>query len=296
MALPTCTSNDLDQLIRESGYPFELKVGNLLQSQGYAVRLSHQFFHPTRERDCEIDILATRNHEFDTKHAGRVRLVLELAIECKDNSLPYVLFGFPSPPAVATGMLDPDSFYCKIRTTDDKSANFFAFVALDDSGILPSSGIKASHHQFGTANRFHQVAAVELHNGKLKFNVSERLRNALNGLAGYVEFVQATWMKGKKSLVSEMPYDPTVWVTFLLLIHSGEHYRYTTATEAALASHTTLFTSFHSDASSVSCAVDFVSVEELFTALRCIESSFDLLAKHIVRYLKRSPRPLDQNT
>lgn len=230
MPIPTCTPNDLDQLITESGYPFELKVASLLQSQGYHVRLSHQFFHPTRQRDCEIDILATREHDLDTEQAGHVRVILELAIECKDNSLPYVLFGFPAAKPPPTGILDPDIFYCKVRTTDDKIPNFFAFVALGDSRVPSSAGIKACHHQFATIDRFHQAAAVELHNGKLKFNVSERLRNALNGLAGYVEFVQATWMKGKKSFESGMPYDPTVWVTFLLLIHSGEHYRYTAAT------------------------------------------------------------------
>lgn len=294
MSIPTCTPKELDQLILESGYPFELKVATALLSKGYDVKPSHQFFHRLRQQEAELDILATREVEYSTTSAGRVRCVLELAIECKDNSLPYVLFGFPSPAPPAPGILDGDSAYSKIRSTDDKFPNFLAFVSLGDSRVPASASIKASHHQFNTPHRFYQASAVEVQNGKLKLHVSDRLRKALNGLAGYIVAVQDNWTEGKKALESGMSYDPTIWISFLALVHSGQHFRYIGPGSLAEAAHTTLFTSFHSDTSSVPYALDFISYNDLPAALLRIESSFDLLAKHLVRYLKKSPKPFPE--
>jgi len=52
-----------------------------------------------------------------------------------------------------------------------------------------------------------------------------------------------------------LSYDPHIWITFLLLIHSGQHFRYTGPGSLAEAGHTTLFTSFHSASNSVLYAV-----------------------------------------
>src|SRR6266567_6195310 len=83
-------------------------------------------------------------------------------------------------------------------------------------------------------------------------------------------------------------------LSFLALVHSGHHFRYIGPGSLAEAAHTTLFTSFHSDTSSVPYALDFVSYNDLPAALLRIESSFDLLAKHLVRYLKKSPKPFPE--
>lgn len=289
---PTCTINDLRKLIKDSGYPFELSVAETLMTEGYNVRLSHQYFNPLRQQDSELDILATREFEHESKRLGHVRCILELAIECKDNSLPYVLFGFPSPPPPPSGIVDTDCFYMKIRSTGDKFANYFAIPSLGDSRGSETLNTKPYLHQFKGAFRFHQAAAVEMQKDKQKkLHVTERLRTALNGLAGYVEYVQDAWIKGKKSLVSEMSYDPTVWVSYLLLVHSGDHYRYTEQSSLELSTHTTLFTSFNSASASIPLTVNFIKHSDLLTSLKTIEGSFDVLSKHILRYLDPSPRP-----
>jgi len=294
-ATSTCTITDLRKLIKDSGYPFELSVAETLMTQGYNVRLSHQFFNPLRQQDSELDILATREFEYESRRLGHVRCILELAIECKDNSLPYVLFGFPSPPLPPSGIVDTDCFYMKIRSTGDKFANYFAIPSLGDSRGSEPLNTKPHLHQFKGAFRFHQAAAVEMQNGKQKLHVTERLRTALNGLAGYVEYVQDAWIKNKKALEG-MPYDPTVWVSYLLLVHSGDHYRYTEHSSLEPANHTTLFTSFNSASNSIPLTVDFIKHGDLLSSLKTIEGSFDVLSKHILRYLASSPRPLKKET
>ena len=294
MATPTCTITELRKLIKDSGYPFELSVAETLMSQGFDVRLSHQFFNPLRQQDSELDILATREIEAESKRLGHVRCILELAIECKDNSLPYVLFGLPSPPPPTPGLVDRDCFYMKIRTSDDKFANYFAMPSFGDSRGSQPINTKPSLHQFKGAFRFHQVAAVEVQsNNRLKLHVTDRLRTAIGGLAGYTEYMQEAWMKAKKSF-SEMPYDPTVWVSYLLVVHSGDHYRYTKQSSLELANHTTLFTSFNSASASIPLAVDFVKFSDLLPTLKTIEGSFNFVANHILRYLQPSPRPLKE--
>lgn len=293
MALPTCTPTELDALIQESGFPFELEVAQAFASRGYDVELSHQFLHPAREQPSEIDVLARREFRVETARAGLIRYTLELVVECKDNGFPYVLFGLPQPRVHSPNTLDGDCFYCNVRTTDDDLPQKFRLVALGDSRVKSSAGLKASHHQFNTAHRFRQVSAVEVKNGKLAFNVSERLRTSLHGLAGYLVSVNEQW----KQFVSLLkkgngpPYDPSLWISFLLLVHRGVHYRYTGPASLSPSSHTSLFTSLHDKGLSVPYVVDFVQFHGLDAALTMIEATFQKQAEHLSSYLSRSPKP-----
>jgi len=293
MTTPSCTRAEVLKLIENSGYPFELNVAALLQARGYDVKLSHHFFNPLRQQDSELDILASREITCVRQKArNRIRCILELAIECKDNSLPYVLFGFPSPKPPPESMLDTDCYYIKTRSTDDDIPNKLCYVALGDSRIKSST--KRDLHQFAEPFRFHQATAVEIEKSKLKLHATDRLRTSLGGLVGYLEYIQDTWQNGKKALESGMSYDPTIWINFFLLIHNGDHFRYTNEKALEVATHTTLFTSFHSDTASVPLAIDFVKYKDLEAALKQIEASFDVLYKHLGLYVKPSPRPAEQ--
>jgi hypothetical protein len=293
MPLPPATPETIEALIAESGFPFELEVAQALQKAGYEVQLSVQYFNATRQRANEIDIRATRDFPFKTKRAGAIRAVLELVIECKDNGLPYVLFGFPSPPPPEPGMLDTDLYYCKLRSTQDDFANQLAFIALGDSRLGEEKPIKPSHHQFAAPFRFHQAVAVEPKDGKLKLNVSDRLRDALHGLIGYTQFVQATMVEANRGILkSGMPFDPSVWITFHLLVHRTPHFEHTGAGTLRTAPITTLFSSVYETNLSTPFAVDFVHMDALSSALKQIETTFSLLAAHVLRYIEPSPRPL----
>lgn len=287
MSLPEIAREDLESLIEASGYPFELEVAEALDARGFAVEVSRQFFNPHKSHEGEIDILARRSFEYETRHAGRVQTHLELVIECKDNNLPYALFGFPHRKIPVAGLVDSDMFYCHIRTTDDNVPNKYALVAFGHD----SSELKGKHHQFNTAIRYHQAAALELHNGKPKFNVSERLRTALTGLGGFVQASRDSWQDARK-LFESMPYDPTIWVTFSLLVHRGQHFSYTGKGELKESTHTTLFTAVHSAKGSVPYAVDFVAFAGLDDALKTIEDTSHVVEKQIMCYLEPSPWPM----
>ncbi len=293
MPLPPATPATIEALIAESGFPFELEVAVALQKAGYEVQLSVQYFNASKQRASEVDIRATREVPCSTKSAGKIRAVLELVIECKDNGLPFVLFGFPAPPPPEEGMLDTDLYYCKLRSTQDDFPNQLSFIALGDSRVGAAAPVKASHHQFSSAMRFHQVSAVEPKNGELKLNVSDRLRDSLHGLAGYSHFVQGAMVAANKGIrKTEMPYDPCVWITFFLLVHRGEHYRYGGPGTLEAASITSLFTSLYEADLSVPYVVDFVRATSLPEALGQIEGTFQALAKQVLRYMKASPHPL----
>lgn len=299
---PTPSFTDIERLVRESGFPFELQVAASLQALGFAVHLSHQYFDEKRQRPAEVDVLATRESRVETSNAGPVRVILELAVECKDNSLPYVLFGFPQPAAKAAGILDGDVYYSRVRSTQDKFPNFFAVLSLGDERLPGSEDIKASHHHFAGSHRFHQVTSIEKVKDNsggffLKLHASDRFREALHGLAGYVHYVNDALFKASAVFGRQgYPHDPTIWLTFLLLVHSGDHYRFTTEDGLVASSHTPLLTSLNFEGLSQPYAVDFVRFEDLAAAINTIDSTFQLVSDHLVKYLSRSPRPVAGST
>ena len=295
--IPKCTSSDLDHLIDESGFPFEIDVANALQNAGFELHLSQQYFNSRRQRAGEIDLLARRTFIDETKNAGRVNRVLELIIECKDNSLPYVLFGFPAPREHDPELLDGDIYYNRVRTFQDAFTNQLSFVAFTDKRIVNSKTIKNEHHQFANPFRFHQASSVEIQSGKLKLNVSDRLRESLHGLASYIQHLQETVVETKRrGMIEGMPFDPTVWISFLLLIHRGDHYQHFGLNSTRIAVHTTLHTSLQDGDLSVPYAVDFVKFSSLPEAIVKIEKTFHLVSHQIARYLEPSPKPYSQPT
>ncbi|HXB59546.1 MAG TPA: hypothetical protein VNU95_08270 [Candidatus Acidoferrales bacterium] len=292
MAAPLCTPTELKELIKRSGFPFELQVAEQLQAYGFQVKLSEHFYNPLKQKDSELDILATQETSATHSRIGKINLHLELAVECKDNSLPYVLFGFPAPQRPPIEILDMDCRYMKIRSTDDKIKNQLGFVAFGDTREEKPRDIKPLLHQFGEPFRFHHATLVEMDGGKLKLHESERLRLTLGGLGGYGEFIQDTWIKNKHVL-EEVPHNPTLWVTFFLLVHNGQHFRYTNKNGLEAATHTPLFTTFHSNDSPTPLAIDFIQFEALPSAVKKICESFNHLAKHLLRYLSPSKRPVE---
>lgn len=283
------TDADLLKAIEDSGYPFELKVAADLMSLGYDVKPTHRFFSKARDKDLELDILAFKRQAVPTP-SGTLDLTLQLAVECKDNSLPYVLFGLPISQRPLPGALDPDSLYCQIQTTDDTNTpsqlTLFAFDASQPTNP------KASHHQFNTAERFHLAAAAEPNGDRLKLNVSERLKTGLSTLGEYLETAQAAWVDGIQFVRAELFYNRSLTVTFPLLVHSGGHKRLVApAVTPTDATHTSLFTTLQGPRRSYSYVVDFISYSALRAALTQIEASHQALARHMVRYIKPSKRP-----
>jgi len=59
MVVPACTTAELQELVKRSGFPFELQVAEQLQALGFQVQLSEHFYNPLKQRDSELDILAT---------------------------------------------------------------------------------------------------------------------------------------------------------------------------------------------------------------------------------------------
>lgn len=85
--------------VENTGYPFELAIGESLRSAGWEVEHARWFEDPTEEKWRELDVFGsvhTANDLGDT-HAN-----LNLAIECKVSSdKPWVLFAAPTTTAGA---------------------------------------------------------------------------------------------------------------------------------------------------------------------------------------------------
>lgn len=193
-----------------------------------------------------------------------------------------------------TGFADFAYRYIKTRSTEDKFANFLSFTAFGDEREKEPRDLKPLLHQFAGESRFHHATLVELEKDKPKLHESERLRLSLGSLVGYSEHLQGTWIKHKHGL-RDMMHNPSLWITFFLLVHRGGHFRYTNKNGLEAATHTTLFTSFHDDDKALPIAIDFVQFNALPSALKQIADSFNHLAGHLYRYLSPSKMPFDES-
>lgn len=283
------TRADLLKAIKDSGYPFELQVASELLAKGYEVRPTHRFFSASRQKDLELDILAIKRTRLE-RSTGPVEVTLQLAIECKDNTFPYVLFGLPHHSDPLPGSLDPDGLYCHVQSTDDTGVPSQLSVVAFAPG--EATNPKAAHHQFCTFERFHLAAAAEPDRDRLKLNVSERLRTALSTLGEFLEASQQSWFSGIRFVKSQLYYNPMLVLTFPLLLHAGSHLRVAApAADPIESTHTSVFTSLQGPTLQRTYVVDFVAFSGLSPALATIEASHEALARHLVRYLKVSRRP-----
>lgn len=148
--------------IRASGFPFELEVGSLFISLGYKTRLSAFFFDSDREKDTEIDILASRQIEFTTPKGRRVQGICRIAVECKDARDYYVCFGLESEPQRQDEhMIGEEVFAPQIRTSRDSGIrNRFNVVLFHPRGSETPRRI--DHHHFAEGTRFHSLAAARV--------------------------------------------------------------------------------------------------------------------------------------
>lgn len=285
------TEEEIERMVRRSGYPFELSVGRVLLERGYQVRPSFRFFDRDRDRDYEIDIVADKVEDVSLTDGSKVECHLRVAIECKSSRFPYVIFGLPEPEAVPLGILDPDFSYLHINSSKDhRHPNRYAAVLF----LREQGKIRAEHHYF-TANslRFHHSAVIEVKGDglearkKAKLNISDNVSEAIRKLAGFAGNQHDTWQgilsDGGEGLLRGKPH---LYVYFFLLVHPGHHYRWTDESVGLKqADHTPVFYAFSFRSGAVSLVVDFAGLESLSSTLSAIEVSYEGVINQCLRFL-----------
>jgi len=289
---PLISKAEVLALIQQSGFPLELRITKTLVRLGYEVSPSHLFYDRSRDKDTELDIVATRNKTFTTQSGKSIVGILRIGIECKSNTLPYVCLGLPHSTSVDPGIVDGDGLACHFLTSrDDGFRNRFAFPLFGsdgDVGFLP----KQNHHHFAGDVRFHFLGGVDPKGkAEFKFHETDALGLAQSKLGAFVgnfhrygekpEFVldrtseQMGVMKG-----------PVVVACFTLLVHSGIHYRFTLDnSELVDHNHTPIFLNRTYLDQSINYVVDLVQEDHLPAALRIVSESFDWIVGRLSPWL-----------
>jgi len=285
-APPELTEPQLLQCVHDSGFPFELQVARGLASLGFDVRLSHRFLDRAKNRDAEMDILATDSRAAETKSGKAVHHSLRLAVECRDSSQPLVFFGLPNAQTpLPADKMDPDWPYCWIDTSRDAGIpNKFAGIAFDES--RSELFRKKFHYQFGGPTRFSTVTTVEWQNKRHKLHVTDRLRSTISNFGAFAEDSRMTTEKLTRSPREfERMMGGTVWIqlTFLLVVHAGKQYQYLPdARTLRPTTRTSIFNAFHSERGVQFIVIDFVRFDSLSEANTSIRNTYGLLLDHIL--------------
>ncbi len=285
---------DLDNirhLIQQSGFPLELQIAEEFAAAGFDIKPSYMFFDVTRGKDTEVDLFAVRHEQLSSTKGNEAIAVLEIAVECKDHSLPYVLFGMKHSRHVDPGFIDYDCFYCHIETSRDNGMPNKYAVPMFDSNH-GGWDVKAHHHHFLNEISYYFVTAVEEkgrgNQTSLKLHVPDSLSYATAKLGAFIGNFHRYGIENSapQTRYMEKMVGIVMRICFLLLVHSKPHYRYTGQGENLVeATHTPIrFNRSYTD-NSISYIVDFVSRDQLQTAITAINDSFSLMARHIARWV-----------
>jgi hypothetical protein len=292
-APPQLTEPELLECVHESGFPFELQVARELASLGFDVSLSHRFFDRAKNRDAEIDILATDSRETQTKSGKTVYQSLRVAVECRDSSQPLVFFGLPNiKPETPPDKMDPDWRYCWIDTSRDAGIpNKFAAIAFDEA--RSELFRKKFHYQFNGLHRFSTVTTVEWQNKRPKLHVTDRLRSTLSNFGAFADGSRATTETMTRSPREfERMMGGMVWLqlTFLLVVHAGKQYQYSSEEQKLRpTTRTSVFNAFHSGRGVQFIVIDFVRSDSLVEANTSIRNTYGLLLDHVAPTVLASP-------
>jgi len=287
------TSSDIKKLIDGSGYPFELRVTQKFFDRGYNVKPSYRFLDESREKDVELDLVASKNEYVETVSGKKAYTMLRIGIECKDNSLPFVLFGSETRRAPQPEYIDDDTFYCQISTSRDKG--FLNRFSIPIFGNNDSYGeVKKFHHQFNDLCRYYSVSHVEKKgkesNPFLKLHQSDSLAYATKKLGAFIgeetKFVSGQDGKNTGKLLEEAMQAPIILITFTMLAHTVPHFRYCNGHNSPEKSNfSSVFMNRSYDGKHLSYVVDFVSENALDEAINKIESSFNKMIEKTVPYV-----------
>lgn len=286
------TAEKLGALIQQSGFPFELQVARELQALGLGIAPSYRFFDHERGKGTEIDVLATERTRLATKRGVDVTVMLRLAVECKDNGLPFVCLGLRHEPLADPDHVDPDSMYLHINTTRDRTPNWFSIPALDASTRVD---VRAAHHQLQSATRFYAMTGLEecgkAKDAVLRVSTPEKLRYALDKLGAFAAHFHQSWPTGNDLRgVETLAGGPVLSILFLMLVHSGDQYRYVAdgGDPTKADSTTVLLNAAHAE-QSVAYAVDVVQRGALAAAIAGVRKSVDVVARRVVPAMLANP-------
>jgi len=121
---PGLTETDVLDAVSKSGYPLQAMVANHLRSQ-FHVQEEWSYIDKDTQELRTIDILAEKPLYDFTQEQPRVRPILDLLVECKQSTLPYVFFLSPSKPWVPHFPLLAGLFrHTLVLKTDDDASSF----------------------------------------------------------------------------------------------------------------------------------------------------------------------------
>lgn len=84
---------NIEEDIKQSGFPLEIEVSSILKKDGWIVRNQAYYIDEDEEKPRAVDIVAHKS--FFEKFSDHDRLHISLVIECKKGSKPWVFFVTP---------------------------------------------------------------------------------------------------------------------------------------------------------------------------------------------------------
>lgn len=131
--------------VEKSGYPLQTIIANALR-QSFHVQEEWSYLDKDTKELRAIDILAGKQLFDITDQQSRVRPILNLLIECKQSSLPYIFFLSPTKSWKLNFPVLAGIFHQNIRITTDDDPSSWIFPVLN--------ALELHNHQFITETEY----------------------------------------------------------------------------------------------------------------------------------------------
>ena len=277
--------------IKKSGFPLELEVAKVFKNSGYSIQPSKIVHDKEKDRDYEIDLIASKNEEI-TWDGKKMLIITQIAVECKDYNLPFVFMGIDNIQSPQKGFFDPDSYYCHLESSRDGNLpNKYALAIFDTEH--GGQDLKEKHHHFKNDIYFHSATALDkkgqkknpyykLHTPNVITHPVSKLGSFVGDFHGYGKSPDMRY----NEMLEEVTKMPVLRVCFLVYIHTSNQFRYNHKNEDLVPSlHTPVRFNRSYCNESINYIVDFIQKDGLKDSIKTIEKTSSLIGSYLPKWI-----------
>lgn len=162
------SEDEIRHAIERSGYLMEQDVASRLEKLGFATSTNQPFVDSDEGKSREIDVSAYR--ELTRNESMKFSAYLEVLIECKQSSSPFVFFSRNKIPQ--DFLITPQEMYCTINDYRTISKKENGMLVGQNRGFFHYLGIDKIHYHYQNSEKVIQFCKIDRSGGGWKANHS----------------------------------------------------------------------------------------------------------------------------
>lgn len=147
------TNDHILKALERSGFLFEQEIATILEEDGFHVETSWPYLDVDTKKSREIDLRAVKTFLHNEEH--KIQVFVEVLVECKDSSSPFVFLERPKNKREMTSFRPKEYIFpCKFYREALSASSFREVPAFTHLGLA------SSHYYFQSPNKTTQFSKI----------------------------------------------------------------------------------------------------------------------------------------